>query len=574
MPIMVPSTTAQHHYSRGYDPIKCTLSEGKPCNPCLELTELDAQLAQALADFEQKRRLLKSKVNNLHDPLAHVPVEIASEIFTWYHEETYRPSIFGDSPESKQGSPLRLAAVCKTWREIAFKTPQLWTSLYIMHNPVQTPPLHLELVAQWLGRSSKMPLYIRLQYTYTEEEDWEDYVYPASLFALIRDYAPWWNALNLVMPTFFYDDFIRKVEGAPLLEYLRLSPIDVELEKYLPTFYLGKTPCLRSLDISRLYLTSVRIEWGNLTKIQFKNLGVDEILEVLSRGPRLVDCKFPDILENFSIFDLPTPFLVHNSLRYLHLHPDETTNEDLRVLYNRLVLPSLRHFSYAEGYVGCVEVDSLLSLFTRSRSPITHFSLAIPQSSLLRDYNTIIQILENLPSITHLSLTWMEENTRSASITNSFLRRMASFSSMQHDTDISRTNAFLPSLESFQYEEWWPSENLSWGCLADIFHNPVEDSQTVKVSNNIQQSQSSLPAIHYCNRRPSLRDFRMTFHSEGKNGPEPIELNEDLRRLIGIRSAGVNLQILKVLHSEDVVDMIESSISDSSIRRPRGDLKQ
>ncbi|KAF8963301.1 hypothetical protein BDZ97DRAFT_1919960 [Flammula alnicola] len=558
---MVSSTTAQHHSSRGYDPIRCTLSEGKPCNPCLELTELDSQLAQVLADFERKRRLLKSEVNNRHDPLAHVPVEIALEIFTWYHEETYKPSIFGDSPESKQGSPLRLAAVCKTWREIAFKTPQLWTSLHIIHDPEHATPLHLELVAQWLDRSSKMPSYIRLQYTSIAKRRKED-VYPGSLFALIGEYAPQWNALNLVMPCHFYADFISNVEGAPLLEYLRLSPMDEDIEFF--SFYLGKTPCLKSLDISQVYLSSIRIKWENLTRIQIKTLGVDEILEVLSRGTRLVDCKVLEIVEDLSLFDLPTSFLVRNSLRDLHVQPDDITRDaDLRVLYDRLVLPSLRHFSYdSERYTGPVEVDSLLSLFTRSRSPITHFSLAIPQSSLLRDYNTIIQILEILPSITHLSLKWMKENTRSASITNSFLRHMASFSSMQHDTDTSRTNAFLPSLESFQYEEWWPSEKLSWGCLADIFHNPVEDNQTVKASNNIQKSQSSLPAIHYCNRRPSLRDFRMTFHSEGKNSPEPgIELDEDLRRLIGIRSAGVNLQILKVLKNGDVVDMIESMLS-------------
>ncbi|KAF8963297.1 hypothetical protein BDZ97DRAFT_1042904 [Flammula alnicola] len=115
---------------------------------------------------------------------------------------------------------------------------------------------------------------------------------------------------------------MRNVEGAPLLEYLRLSPMDLNVEFF--SFYFGKTPCLKSLDISHVYLSSIRIEWENLTLIQIKHLGVDEILEVLSRGTRLVDCKVSEILGDLSVFALPTPFLVHNSLRiYTLIHIEQ-----------------------------------------------------------------------------------------------------------------------------------------------------------------------------------------------------------------------------------------------------------
>ncbi|KAF8963303.1 hypothetical protein BDZ97DRAFT_1919962 [Flammula alnicola] len=538
---MVSSCITQHNSATDYEPTKCTLFGGKPCSGCLELAELDVQLAQVLADFEQKRRLVKSKVNNLHDPLAyHLPVEVISEIFTWYHEETYKPSVFGDSDTSDQGSPLRLAAVCKTWREIAFQTPQLWTSLHIVHDLEQITQSHLELVAQWLGRSSKMPLYIRLQDTSNEEEEEEADVYPASLFALIAGYAP----------------------GAPLLEYLRLAPTDIV--NFSTAFSLGKIPCLRSLNISHVFLSNIHVEWDNLTSIQLKAFATDEILEVLSRARRVVDCKFLDIVANVFDFELSTSFLTHHSLTSLHLQPeDENNSADLCDLYDRLVLPSLQHFSCdSEGYTIPLDVGSLLSLFTRSRSPITHFSLAIPHPHILpADYDTLMQILENLPSITHLSLVSTDKDIVAWLITNKFLQRMASFSSLQND--ISPTTVFLPHLESLHYEGWWPSQQLPLGCLVDIFYNPVEDNHRVETSKEVEEAKRSLRAIHYRNRRPSLRYFNMTFYSRSTNIPEPIEFDQDLRRLVEIRTAGVNLQIRMKhpLNETSVVDMIESAIT-------------
>ncbi|KAF8963307.1 hypothetical protein BDZ97DRAFT_2075982 [Flammula alnicola] len=526
-------------------------------------------ILQSVHSLEESRAaetpLGEKQINNLHDPLVHVPVEIASEIFTWCHEETYRPSVFGNSPKSDQGSPLRLAAVCKTWREIAFKSPQLWTSLYIMHNPAQTAPFHLELVAQWLGRSSNMPIRLRLQYASTYEgirREKDEHI--TSLAALIRACAPRWNALNLIIPFSVYADFIRNLEGAPSLEYLRLDPMNDGVRHYLPNFDLVKTPCLRSLAVSRVSIRNFHIEWDNLTSIQMDRLGIDEMLEVLSRASRVVDCKMSDLLEDLSIFDLPTPFLVHRSLRDLRLHPGNAANDaDLCVLYDRLVLPSLQHFSYdSAGYTIPLDLHGLLSLFTRSRSPITHLSLAIPHSdffyNLFHDHNTIIQILENLPSITHLSLAPMNQDAASKVITDRFLQRMASFSSMQHDTP--PTNVFLPYLESFRYEGSWPEGMFSWGCVADIFHDPAEDNRTVKSSNIVEEIQTFLPAIRYHNRRPSLLYFHMTFYPDVWIMSKPIELDEDLRRLIGIRSAGVKLHILEK-RSFGETDLIESAAS-------------
>ncbi|KAF8958474.1 hypothetical protein BDZ97DRAFT_1442261 [Flammula alnicola] len=88
--------------------------------PVLSLPENQRPRRTIVLQYE-RQCLLTTQINLQHDPFTHyLPVEIASRIFTFYVD---------DSWPTKKYAPLLLAAVCKAWREIAFSTPRIWTSI-------------------------------------------------------------------------------------------------------------------------------------------------------------------------------------------------------------------------------------------------------------------------------------------------------------------------------------------------------------------------------------------------------------------------------------------------------------
>ena len=97
------------------------------CDPRDELAELDALLEH----LKLKRYELKRKINQLQSPIVRQLLpDIMSTIFEFclpdftYHQ----PSPFA---EENLSIPLSLGAICSYWREIAWSTPSLWSSLVV-----------------------------------------------------------------------------------------------------------------------------------------------------------------------------------------------------------------------------------------------------------------------------------------------------------------------------------------------------------------------------------------------------------------------------------------------------------
>src|SRR5258708_4803368 len=62
-----------------------------------------------------------------------------------------------------RAAPLKLGSVCRKWRQLAWATPDLWTTLHIgikpsmMHSTAESLP---GLLREWLTRSGALPLTI------------------------------------------------------------------------------------------------------------------------------------------------------------------------------------------------------------------------------------------------------------------------------------------------------------------------------------------------------------------------------------------------------------------------------
>ena len=144
------------------DPCK---SEGHSCSVCDEDLDLLRQIHQSdsethIAELESRRWHLRTRLNESHDHFIHkLPPEIASQIFIMAMPQQNLEFPWVQDVIHKQFNPLFLGAVCRTWRGIAWTTPELWTTF--IHHTKRTLRLtewHLEISADWLNRLGTLPL--------------------------------------------------------------------------------------------------------------------------------------------------------------------------------------------------------------------------------------------------------------------------------------------------------------------------------------------------------------------------------------------------------------------------------
>ncbi|RXW14780.1 hypothetical protein EST38_g11071 [Candolleomyces aberdarensis] len=135
------------------------------------LAELQAKIAEEEAILQKLRERYEELRDNV-DTNAHralislfrrLPDDILREIFLHCLPPHRNPAMCTADP------PLLLTRVCGRWRQVAFSTPRLWTSLHILHisnysDGAQIPERKLDSqevgILQWIGRAGSMPLSI------------------------------------------------------------------------------------------------------------------------------------------------------------------------------------------------------------------------------------------------------------------------------------------------------------------------------------------------------------------------------------------------------------------------------
>ncbi|KAJ7074036.1 hypothetical protein C8F01DRAFT_1043119 [Mycena amicta] len=124
------------------------------------LSALDAQiepLKTALDALCAERMLIQDRLDSYTYPVLTLPTEIVSEIFIQYIPiYPACPPLLGD------GSPTKLAQICRHWREIAHATPMLWRAieLFLSDSLLDACTSQLDTAKTWLERSRALPLSI------------------------------------------------------------------------------------------------------------------------------------------------------------------------------------------------------------------------------------------------------------------------------------------------------------------------------------------------------------------------------------------------------------------------------
>ena len=333
------------------------LEEGR--DPRDELAELDTLLER----IKLKRYDLKRKINRLHSPIVRrLPPDVTSTIFEFclpfINFSDYQVLAFIGEDIS---FPLSLGAICTYWRDIAWSTPSLWSSLVIRVKIRHDPRIIADLAQEWLARSGQLPLSIRI-FALNNNNDKR----VSALAVIINQYSTRWFDLDFCIPSDCYQHFHGIDNHAPTLKSIRFDSIDGGAMSL--NFQLT-CPRLERATFERFPMNGSNIQWDNLTHLTLHSMSTIDSLLILRKTPRLVFCK-----------------VASTSIRYRRQVIGETVLTSLRSLHlaisfaedylNNIIAPHLEELSLP--YYGNPSTEVVTSFLRRSACSLRSFSMAFP----------------------------------------------------------------------------------------------------------------------------------------------------------------------------------------------------
>ena len=222
--------------------------------------------------MEETHPDIPDATDSIQDIVTHfLPVEIVAQVFIHFMAMVaYQPfSWRGDSAryylDCQSAPPMILSAVCRSWRNIAVVTPELWTSPNIVMYDERTSDMVVEILDLWLNRSRNLPLHI----SFVGDVNWMlDYSYWEPIFERAKTCSERWETLRLEMSRKAWCHFFEGFRCPPSLKGIRLvAPAgeDREWELDSPAEFIRPTlHGLEELHIQNVSWQEVDIAWENL----------------------------------------------------------------------------------------------------------------------------------------------------------------------------------------------------------------------------------------------------------------------------------------------------------------------
>ncbi|KAF9553292.1 hypothetical protein CPC08DRAFT_822396 [Agrocybe pediades] len=513
-----------------YTKPKCPFKEGT-CKLCQEVLEVEKDIKETfehLKGLVRRQQRLKTRTNNTHSPIIRdLPVEILSKIFySCFSEEMTRDD--GELAYEDVFVPLKVGAVCRTWRQVAWSSSELWTTIFItrLYCAATYVCKQYPVLERWIERSKSQPISV---YVYEDATDganvgvvpegcdcWE-----TTLQLLARCCDRWKNAtLNLSKDSFKYiasnlklKSPTRRMELGSDERWLP-NPNDRPLQLWEESDFGPDT-----ITLNRpVLICHFNIDWKHVTKVDVQGWPPGECINLLKSAPQLVSCSFREVGE-YSRDSQPEqdwPVVCHTSLRSLSF---QCGLKPVNLFFDNITVPSLNEFNYSYVRGNNPAADTIInssvlpSFFNRSHFPLTRLSLIVP--ALTRDY--LVSLLNLVPSLVHLSMHFSASFSRwdQKQVIDYFLEHLSSSAIFSVENGGDTNPLFLPQLETLELESC--SFNFPWSSLPDVFGYPSELGRE--------------------GRRP-LKSFVL-----GIRIPYVVRgLPEDVvQRLVGLQEAGVSL---------------------------------
>ncbi|KAJ7259777.1 hypothetical protein C8J57DRAFT_1339133 [Mycena rebaudengoi] len=303
--------------------------------------------------LEQERLDILNNLNSIVYPILTLPLEITTQIFQHFVDQPQIGRIRGQ----KQGhSPLLLAGICRSWRDIALSVPALWSAA----------PLDLHISSSGSASASA-----------------------DAIFLLLSRYSPRWRTfgVTLKLPYYFPNS---EVQGrVPLLEKLTVSvEADPGDEPAMVTAFRD-APNLREAHLHGASVAWISLPWMQLKELELTDQPLARCLEILRQTPKLEVLT----VSALSLRASPAPPLEMAALHTLRL----TGYDPDGYLLENITLPALKTLALPSLELGA---DRFCSFAARSA-----FSLQALHLQDAQDERSV-KCLRALPSLQHLSMAF------------------------------------------------------------------------------------------------------------------------------------------------------------------------
>ena len=409
----------------------CLLGGRKPCLVCQE----DMEFEQTIQKLQEKRRILRRRMNAIHDPFVLAfPPEISSQIFLLSMEK------WDDQPYNlnirymilrKLPTPFLLGAVCRGWRQLARSTPQLWTTFsFTLAKPTNIILLHA--VRDWLQLSGSLPLAIWTFYDWSIRRDSQEICLP--VIDTVNQHSGRWRKVVLHnIPPPYLNQFYGASPPSSLYD---LEVTNSRRMIDTPDFRMNSKASPANLIIYDIGLSANSIGWSNLISLVMEDSTVEKCMEVIQRAPLLESCTLLEFIS--TTCSIPKTVFRHMHLRTLDILwvPDESFIN----LIDALECPFLEKFSFHSD-INNMMVDSWISFFKRSGSHLKELKL-----HGLCNFHLTVQDFKKLynavPYLQHLDL-YLNEGDGLDTVDDLFKQLSLSAPILERGTP-----GFLPHLKS------------------------------------------------------------------------------------------------------------------------------
>ncbi|KAF4612009.1 hypothetical protein D9613_004329 [Agrocybe pediades] len=468
-----------------YTKAKCPIEEGS-CTLCQEILTVEKDIEEAvirLKSLLSRHQRLKTELNHNHSPIIRdLPVEMLSTIFYSCFSEKFRQ----DDGELMYGDffiPLKIGSVCRTWRQVARSTPELWTIIHFQRLFRTTSEVcdQYKMMEEWIHRSRALPIYVSL-YEYAEEnanlgrEADGCNCWNKSLELLAQCCDRWKDAtLDLSRASFEYIASNLKLKAPTrnlTLGTDELWPRVADASEVLNLWQesgFGANPITVNFNHSVRFM-HFSIDWQCVTEVNAQGWLPLECAILLRHAPRLVSCTFTEV-DDFGVESQPIvnwPIVYHNSLRQLSFKCDVSPTG----FFNQVALTSLEEFEYSPHHGSDLSVDDgqiLMAFLCRSGFRLSKLSLGRNRFT----HEFVVALLNTVPSLKHVSLcfSYFPSDTDIWAM-NSFLLHLSRTATSLSETN-GQASKFLPRLEVLELHGC-RYYDFPWRSVPDVFGRPSE----------------------------------------------------------------------------------------------------
>ena len=467
--------------------VACTMLNGGPCSACEErevIREKIEQLEEEIVKLKVKHHALGNRMNAIHNPFIHkLPPEIGSYIYRLCFPTLHFEDIRLWTEAMTYTKALRVGAVCRMWRQLAWITPDLWDTLCLTIQPSMKRSLAESLpglLHEWLNRSGIRPLNIFFRYFGSEEEsdyspsdkEFSDESTASTLesatdlvIEAINLHSGRWRNLHLNMGA---ANISERLCGSAQPNQLFGLELQVSSE-ILPTqkFAMKTKPFPTQLTLVKSSPTSIDIGWDNITRVDLSDISTSECLQLLQLAPALEYC----VLKPWGHpMVKPGTTILHRRLRSLNsLHSGTQFLEAINV-------PSLEEWTHST-MGGPLPVTAMVSLLKRSGSCLKVVNLrSIPAPS-----DDLSNLFQAMPSLERLKLHFCLVKNAIGVMDNILARIFNSPSSASTiPSEDASHESFLPHLQFMESTTSYGKAPFSWNHIPQLYRKGYRRSLTLK----------------------------------------------------------------------------------------------